>query len=166
MNLCDSHYKRSLRRLCFYTCLSFCPRGGGGSASLHAGIPYPPGADPPGTRPPDQAPPVPDPPGTRPPVGPGTPQNSPPAQCMLGDMVNKRTVCILLKYNLVLSWCPTAIKTSITLPAKPWSHPLTKLLKNLRCNAWNRDSSNNNNFFLILRKLKQFSEVYSGLHCF
>ena len=28
-----------LRRLCFYTCLSFCPRGG--SASVHAGIPGP-----------------------------------------------------------------------------------------------------------------------------
>ena len=29
--------KRSLRRLCFYTCLSFCPRGGGIPACL-AGI--------------------------------------------------------------------------------------------------------------------------------
>ena len=29
--------KRSLRMLCFYTCLSFCPQGG--SAPLHAGIP-------------------------------------------------------------------------------------------------------------------------------
>ena len=43
--------KRSLRRLCFYTCLSFCPQGG--SASVHAGRPPPweqtppPGADPP-----------------------------------------------------------------------------------------------------------------------
>ena len=35
--------KRSLRRLCFYTCLPFCSWGG--SASVHAGIPYPPGAD-------------------------------------------------------------------------------------------------------------------------
>ena len=30
--------KRSLRRLCFYTCLSFCPQGG-----VHAGIHPPPG---------------------------------------------------------------------------------------------------------------------------
>ena len=47
--------KRSLRRLCFYTCLSFCSQGG--SASVHAGIP-PPHLPPPGTRhPPDQTPP-------------------------------------------------------------------------------------------------------------
>ena len=72
-----------LRRLCFYTYLSFCSRGG--SASVHAGIPYPPGPGPP------QAPP-----------GPGTPQTRhPPAQCMLGDTVNKRAVRILLECNLV-----------------------------------------------------------------
>ena len=43
--------KGSLRRLCFYTCLSFCSQGG--SASVHAGIP-------PGTRhtpPPQRRPP-------------------------------------------------------------------------------------------------------------
>ena len=50
-----------LRRLCFYTCLSFC--SGGGSASVHAGIPlpwtrHPLGADAPWTRhPPEQTPP-------------------------------------------------------------------------------------------------------------
>ena len=36
--------KRSLRRLCFYTCLSFWSRGG--SVPVHVGI-HPPGADPP-----------------------------------------------------------------------------------------------------------------------
>ena len=37
--------KSNLRRLCFYTCLSFCSWGGGGvSASMHAGI-YTPWAD-------------------------------------------------------------------------------------------------------------------------
>ena len=50
-----------LRRLCFYTCLSFCSQGG--SASVHAGIPPPPsrhplGADTPRSgTPPNQAPP-------------------------------------------------------------------------------------------------------------
>ena len=29
--------KRTLRRLCFYTCLSFCPRGGGVQAKAHGG---------------------------------------------------------------------------------------------------------------------------------
>ena len=39
-----------LRRLCFYTCLSFCSQAGEGSASVHAGIPHPPGSTPPGRR--------------------------------------------------------------------------------------------------------------------
>ena len=35
-------YKRSLRRLCFYTCLSFCPPGGGGAGvSAPVGSPDP-----------------------------------------------------------------------------------------------------------------------------
>ena len=52
--------KRSLRRLCFYTCLSFCPwEGGGGSASVHAGIPPPRPGTPPRAVPLDQAPPPP-----------------------------------------------------------------------------------------------------------
>ena len=39
---------------------------------------------------------------TPPPPRPGTPKTRhPPAQCMLGDMVNKRAVCILLECNLV-----------------------------------------------------------------
>ena len=84
----------------------------------------PPGADPPWSRPPlEQTPPGADPsrsrpprPGTppmgadTPPPGPGTPpQQTPPradtllpGQCMLGDTVNKRAVCILLECNLVL----------------------------------------------------------------
>ena len=37
-------------RLCFYRRVSV--HGGGGSASVHAGIPHPPEADPPGSRPP------------------------------------------------------------------------------------------------------------------
>ena len=73
---------------------------------MHAGIPQPPqdqappkqtpleqtpphGAD---TSPQDQAPPEQTPPRTR---------HPPPAQCMLGDTVNKWTVCILLECNLV-----------------------------------------------------------------
>ena len=54
--------KRSLRRLCFYTCLSFCSQGG----SLPQCIL--------GYHPPEQTPPR---PGTLPP-GPGTPRTSPP----------------------------------------------------------------------------------------
>ena len=54
----------------------------GGSASVHAGI-----ADPPGSR---------HPPRSRPP---GSRHHLP--QCMLGDMANKRVVCILLECNLV-----------------------------------------------------------------
>ena len=38
-----SYYFAKLRRLCFYTCLSV--HWGGGSASVHAGIPPPPGAN-------------------------------------------------------------------------------------------------------------------------
>ena len=39
------------------------------------------------------------------PQGPGTP----PAQCMLGDTVNKRSVCILLECNLVIIFISTFI---------------------------------------------------------
>ena len=52
-----------LRRLCFYTCLSFCSQGWG-SASVHAGTPPPPRAGTPWEQtpprsgtPPNQAPP-------------------------------------------------------------------------------------------------------------
>ena len=47
----------TMRRLYFYTCLSFCSQGGG-SASVHAGVPPPPQSrHPPGPgTPPDQAP--------------------------------------------------------------------------------------------------------------
>ena len=73
--------KRSLRRLCFYTCLSLCPQGGVCLSACWDTTPWdqtpPPGADSPWTRypPSEQTPPG---PGT--PLGPGTP----PAQCMLG----------------------------------------------------------------------------------
>ena len=101
--------KRSLRRLCYHRYLSV--HGGGVSTPLHAGI-HPPGADtpweltpntplgadtrhPPGSRhtprsrhPPEQ---------TFPPRA-----DTPPAQCMLGDTGNKRTVRILLKCILVV----------------------------------------------------------------
>ena len=76
-------------------CQEFCSQGG--SASVHAGIPPPPTRHIPleQTPPPDQAPPGADTPSRHPP-GPGTPRaDTPPAQCMLGDTVNKRTVCIL-----------------------------------------------------------------------
>ena len=41
-------------RLCFYSCLWFCPQGEGVSASVHAGIP-PPEQTPPGSRHPPRA---------------------------------------------------------------------------------------------------------------
>ena len=76
---------------------------GGGSASVHAGIP--PRTRPPWEQiPPDQAPPsepgTPPGPGT-PSPGPGTPWTRHPTQCMLGDTVNTRAVRILLECNLV-----------------------------------------------------------------
>ena len=58
---------------------------GAGSASVHAGIPTPQQG-----RPPRQG----DPPGKADP---------PPAQCMLGDTVNKWVVCILLECNSCFS---------------------------------------------------------------
>ena len=75
---------------------------GGGSASVHAGIPHPPsrpGGTPlaPGTTPLQtrQAPP-----GTRhPPDQAG--RHPPPEQSMLGDTANERAVCILLECNLI-----------------------------------------------------------------
>ena len=59
---------------------------GGVSASVHAGIPPLPGS-----RPPPEQTPL---------------EQTPPAQSMLGDMVNARTVRILLECNLVavISW--------------------------------------------------------------
>ena len=63
-----------------------------GSASLHAGIRPPP---PPGTTRADT-------PRTRHSLGEDTPlEQTPQEQCMLGDSVNKRAVCILLECNLV-----------------------------------------------------------------
>ena len=74
----------------------------------------PPRADsppeqPPGSRyPPDQVPRGPGTPGADICPGADTPRtrhpqsrHPPPAQCMLGDTVNKQAVCILLEYNLV-----------------------------------------------------------------
>ena len=58
-------------------------------------------------------------PQTRHPTGPGTPQSrhppdqAPPAQCMLGDTVNKRVVCILLECNLVFYIFSQKYKRSI-----------------------------------------------------
>ena len=76
--------KRSLRRLCFYTCLSFCPWEGGGLPQYMLGYHPPrPGTPPLRAVPLDQAPPraVPldqAPPPQSSPPGPGTPQSSPP----------------------------------------------------------------------------------------
>ena len=63
-------------------CREFCSYGGW-SASVHAGIPLPPGS----RHPPSRQSPL---------------EQTPPEQCMLGDTVNKRAVCILLECNLVL----------------------------------------------------------------
>ena len=87
----------------------------GGSASVLAGIPHPPrdqapppGADtlwsrppwrPPRSRSPRTRHPWSRPPRTRHPSPSRHPL--PPEQCMLGDTVNKRAVCILLECNLV-----------------------------------------------------------------
>ena len=103
---------------------------GGGSASVHAGIPHPlgPGTHcsrhpleqtPPGPgTPQDQAPPL----GTRhhpqeqTPPGADTPQSRhPPEQCMLGDTVNKRAVCILLECNLVTMLGDTVNKRAVCI---------------------------------------------------
>ena len=90
-------------------CQEFCPRGGG---LLQCMLGYHPPwqADtPPASRhpsgkenPPGKA----DPPARRPPLWQGRPpgkETPPSAQCMLGDTVNKRAVCILLECNLVSS---------------------------------------------------------------
>ena len=81
--------KRSLPRLCFYMCLSFCPQGGLPQCMLGC----PPDQAPPSRPPLDQAPPW--------DQAPLLQEQTPPAQCMLGDTVNKRAVCILLECNLV-----------------------------------------------------------------
>ena len=122
--------KRSLRRLCFYMCLSFCQQGACLSACWipPLGTRHPPGADTPWDQVPpqyqappwEQTPPRADTPSEQtPPAGPGNPQTRhppgagppepvtqprsrhTPIQCMLGDMANKRAVCILLECNLV-----------------------------------------------------------------
>ena len=101
--------KRSLRRLRFYTCLSFCPHGGVCLSACCAGISYPPDQAPPWeqTTPQEQTPPNQAPPWTRHhPPGADHPRHppwdqAPPTQCMLGDTVNKQVVCIPLECNLV-----------------------------------------------------------------
>ena len=87
--------KCSLQRLCFYMCLSVILFTGG-SASVHAGIPHPPGTrHPPWSRHPSPRADTP----RDPPPGSRHPQE----QSMLGDTVNERVVRILLECNLVLS---------------------------------------------------------------
>ena len=104
-------HKRTLRQGNIFrsVCQEFCPRGGLPQCML--GYHPPPRPDPPGTRHPppgpgtplDQTPPTRHPPRTRhPPLGTRPPQTRhPPMQCMLGDTVNERVVCILLECNLV-----------------------------------------------------------------
>ena len=83
---------RSLRRLCFYTCLvSHSVHIGEVSASVHDGIHPPP--------PEQQQTPTPE---SRPPLG----SRHPPVQCMLGDTGNKRAVRILLECILVSVFLP------------------------------------------------------------
>ena len=71
--------KRSLKRLCFYTCLSVILFTGGVSASVHVGI-HPLGRHPWTDTPRKQ---------------------TSPTQCMLGDTGNKQVVPILLECILV-----------------------------------------------------------------
>ena len=80
-------------RLCFYSCLWFCPQGEGVSASVHAGIP-PPEQTPPGSRHPPRA----DTPReqTTP-----HPEQTPPPESRLQHTVNERPVRILLECILV-----------------------------------------------------------------
>ena len=78
-------------------CHELCKQGG--SVSVHAGIHPPPEANTPGS-----SHPRPDSPQEQnlPETGHPREKSSPPsAQCMLGDTVNKRAVCILLEGNLV-----------------------------------------------------------------
>ena len=76
---------------------------GGGSASVHAGIPSPPGSRHPQEQTPQEdAPPQSRLPGNRhPPQSSHPPGADPPPQSMLGDTVNARAVRILLECNLV-----------------------------------------------------------------
>ena len=124
--------KRSLRRLCFYTCLSFCPRGEYTPKTRYTPQDQ---VHPPGTRYTPQtrySSGTRYPPGNKYiPLGPGTPPRTrytpqtryiqqgqiplrgastaletryppPREQCMLGDMGNKWAVCILLESILVV----------------------------------------------------------------
>ena len=89
--------KRSLRRLCFYTCLSFCSWGGvclSACWDTHPpGSRHPPGTDIPWSR---------HHPGSRHPQEQTPPRTDTPVQCMLGDMGNKWAVRILLECILVV----------------------------------------------------------------
>ena len=88
----------------FCTCLSLCHGGGGGSASVHAGIPPlreqtpPPGSRPPGSR----LPPGADPPGADTPLEQTPPsQDQTPLGSRLQHMVYEWPVCILLECILL-----------------------------------------------------------------
>ena len=88
---------RSLRRLCFYTCLvSHSVHIGEVSASVHDGI-HPPSGAAADTHPRKQIPPR-----KQTPLG----SRHPPVQCMLGDTGNKRAVRILLECILVSVFLP------------------------------------------------------------
>ena len=102
--------KRSLRRLCFYTCVLFCPWGEGVCPIACWDTTPPPGTR--GRYPlrpeagtpwrADTPPPGPEagtPPTTRHPPGPEA--GTHPVQCMLGDTGNKRAVLILPECKLV-----------------------------------------------------------------
>ena len=129
------HYRpqTNLRRLYFYICLSFCSRGG--YASVHARIPppLPLGADPPGSRPPEQIPHPPgaDTPPSRPPPREQTPTGSrhPPSSRIPPEQTPPReqrrlllqTVRILLECILVSVWVFSVSATAISAIARPTS---------------------------------------------
>ena len=77
------------------------------------------GYHPPRTRPPPQS----RHPQSRPPQ-----EQTPPAQCILGDTVNKRTVCILLKCNLVIylrTFCKIFCNIYMYIHLFTWNNKLT-----------------------------------------
>ena len=112
---------------------------GGESASVHAGIP------------PEQTPPR-----TRHP-----PEQTPPAQCMPGDTVNKRAVCILLECNLVRNAVTTTKNyfNDAFTPAIFWT--IAKIFFHWICTNLNRINVKRNHFWYINTCMSAHSQIKS-----